>query len=156
MEHQRNPNINYDTFKVGEHCGKLGYDAAAKIREDLWMLARAYGFADAESDRITRMNVLLNHIDYAHKQWNHAQSALDTQPNSIPLCATQGITNERVSSGDDQSKVREVDTQKPAGDVALVALDSIKSRLYNLDGMYDWTDDINTIRAALNGDWGGR
>lgn len=44
------------------------------------------------------------------------QSALDTQPNCIPLCSTQGTTNERVSSGDDQSKVRKVDTQKPAGD----------------------------------------
>lgn len=66
----KNPNINYETFKIGEHCGKLGYDAAHKIREDIWMLSRMYGFNEAESFRIERMYVLLNHIDYAHKQYN--------------------------------------------------------------------------------------
>lgn len=74
MSDPKNPNITYATFKIGEHCGKLGYDAAEKIRQDLHFLSRAYGFFEDESSRIDRMNVLLNHIDYAHKCWNR-QSA---------------------------------------------------------------------------------
>lgn len=91
-EHSKNQNITYDTFKVGEYCGKLGYDAAAKIRQDIHHLSRAYGFFDEESFRIDRLNVLLNHIDHAHKCWNRQREGVDID--TIKFECTKGTADE--------------------------------------------------------------